>query len=577
MEKERLFVRLTRIAFALIIARCFYLQVVRYPYYRNLSNKNCIRTVDTGTPRGVIYDRNMRFLAKDAPTLHLVFVPYDLESPEREAEILSGIISLDRYEILKKFRRRYTNPFDRVFLKRKLTQEEVSLIEERAPDLPGVFVQEGLVRDYLLGREACHLLGYTGEVTDEQLSVFRDRGYKMGDTIGQDGIEKAYDEYLRGIPGGMQVEVDALGHHRNILGRRTSVPGNNLVLTIDQTIQDISYEEMGGRRGCVIAMDPRNGQVLTLVSIPGFDPDNLHSFLDDEGHPFLNRAIKGMYSPGSVFKIVTETAALETGTMGEYDRVECTGEIEIADRVFHCWKEEGHGWVDIDIALPYSCNVFFGVTGVKVGVAKMLEFAALYNLGALTGIDLPGEKSGYLPGRYETDPLNLSIGQGPLLVTPVQLVSLISTVANGGNIWKPYIVKEILSPDGKKVKEFAPELKKPVYISSETIEILKKGLRNVVLFGTGGQARVEGVEIAGKTGTVQRAQRELELTTHGLFVCYAPADNPQISLVVFLDTGASPQAAAIAGRILKRVLVPEEKTGEADSNEEEETENVQVF
>jgi len=577
MEKERLFVRLTRIAFALIIARCFYLQVVRYPYYRNLSNKNCIRTVDTGTPRGVIYDRNMRFLAKDAPTLHLVFVPYDLESPEREAEILSGIISLDSYEILKKFRRRYTNPFDRVFLKRKLTQEEVSLIEERAPDLPGVFVQEGLVRDYLLGREACHLLGYTGEVTDEQLSVFRDRGYKMGDTIGQDGIEKTYDEYLRGIPGGMQVEVDALGHHRNILGRRTSVPGNNLVLTIDQTIQDISYEEMGGRRGCVIAMDPRNGQVLTLVSIPGFDPDNLHSFLDDEGHPFLNRAIKGMYSPGSVFKIVTETAALETGTMGEYDRVECTGEIEIADRVFHCWKEEGHGWVDIDLALPYSCNVFFGVTGVKVGVAKMLEFAALYDLGALTGIDLPGEKSGYLPGRYETDPLNLSIGQGPLLVTPVQLVSLISTVANGGNIWKPYIVKEILSPDGKKVKEFAPELKKPVYISSETIEILKKGLRNVVLFGTGGQARVEGVEIAGKTGTVQRAQRELELTTHGLFVCYAPADNPQISLVVFLDTGASPQAAAIAGRILKRVLVPEEKTGEADSNEEEETENVQVF
>ena len=577
MEKERLFVRLTRIAFALIIARCFYLQVVRYPYYRNLSNKNCIRTVDTGTPRGVIYDRNMRFLAKDAPTLHLVFVPYDLESPEREAEILSGIISLDRYEILKKFRRRYTNPFDRVFLKRKLTQEEVSLIEERAPDLPGVFVQEGLVRDYLLGREACHLLGYTGEVTDEQLSVFRDRGYKMGDTIGQDGIEKTYDEYLRGIPGGMQVEVDALGHHRNILGRRTSVPGNNLVLTIDQTIQDISYEEMGGRRGCVIAMDPRNGQVLTLVSIPGFDPDNLHSFLDDEGHPFLNRAIKGMYSPGSVFKIVTETAALETGTMGEYDRVECTGEIEIADRVFHCWKEEGHGWVDIDLALPYSCNVFFGVTGVKVGVAKMLEFAALYDLGALTGIDLPGEKSGYLPGRYETDPLNLSIGQGPLLVTPVQLVSLISTVANGGNIWKPYIVKEILSPDGKKVKEFAPELKKPVYISSETIEILKKGLRNVVLFGTGGQARVEGVGIAGKTGTVQRAQRELELTTHGLFVCYAPADNPQISLVVFLDTGASPQAAAIAGRILKRVLVPEEKTGEADSNEEEETENVQVF
>jgi len=579
MEKERVFINLTRIALAVIILRCFYLQVIRYPYYRNLSNRNCIRTVETGIPRGIIYDRNMRVLAKDAPSLHLVFVPHDLESPEKEAAVLARIIPMSSSEILKKFKARYSNPFDRIFLKRKLIQEEIALIEENALELPGVFIQEGLVREYTLGKETCHLLGYIGEINEEQLRIYRERGYKIGDTIGQDGLEKNYDEFLRGRAGGIQVEVDALGKYNNekILGKRESVPGNNLVLTIDQTIQDIANEEMGGRRGCVMAMDPRNGQVLALLSNPGFDPDDIKSYLNKDGHPFLNRAIKGTYSPGSVFKIVTETAVLETETMGDLDRVECTGEIEVADRVFHCWKEEGHGWVDINLALPYSCNVFFGTAGLKVGVSKMLEFASMFELGRLTEIDLPGEKGGYLPGRHEIDPLNLSIGQGPILITPVQVLSLISTVANGGNIWKPYIVKEILSPDGEKIKEFEPSLRKPVYIKSETIEILQRGLKNVVLFGTGGQARVEGIEVAGKTGTVQRAQRDLGLETHGFFVCYAPADSPKIAMVVFLDSGASPEAARIAGRILNRVLVTGEKTGGLEEGTEEETENVEIF
>ncbi len=563
MEREKtILINLTKFAFAIIILRCFYLQVVRYTYYRELSNRNCIRTVETGTPRGNIYDRNKRLLVKDSPSLDLVFVPYDIKYPEEEAGILAEIISMDRSAILRKFKNRYGNPFDKVYLKRKVTKEEASLIEERAMKLPGVFLQEGLFRENLFGDKDCHIIGYIGEITKQQLSSYKEKGYKSGDLVGQDGVEKMYDEYLKGVSGGLQIEVDALGHQRKVLGRRLSLPGNDFILTIDQVIQEIAYEELGSRMGCVVAMDPRNGQILALVSKPGFDPENPRAYFKKGGHPFVNRAIKGTYSPGSVFKIITELAALETGTIEEHDRIECKGHIEVADRVFHCWKEEGHGWVDINLALPYSCNVFFGTAGLKVGVSKMLEFASLFDLGKPTGIDLPGEKSGYLPSRYEIDPLNLSIGQGPILTTPIQLLSMISTVANGGNIWKPYIVKEIVSPDGKIVKEFTPSIRKTVYISSESIDILKRGLKNVVLFGTGRQARVPDLEVAGKTGTVQRAQSEMELGTHGFFVCYAPADNPQISLVVFLDNGSSSEAAFIAGRILQKVFVPEKKAQE---------------
>jgi penicillin-binding protein 2 len=559
MEREKtILINLTKIAFAIIILRVFYLQVVRYSYYRELANKNCIRIIKTGTPRGNIYDRNRRLIVKDSPSLDLVFVPYDVEYPEEEAEILAEIISVDRSAILRRFKNKYGNPFDRVYLKRKISKEEVSLIEEKAMELPGVFIQEGLAREHLFGEKNCHVVGYTGEITEQQLRSYIEKGYHPGDSIGQDGLEKVYDEYLRGVSGGLQVEVDALGHQRKILGRRESKSGNNLILTIDQVVQEIAYDELGKRRGCVVAMDPRNGQILALVSKPGFAPEALQEYFGKSGYPFLNRVIQGTYSPGSVFKIVTEIAALETRAIEEYDRIECTGSIEVADRVFHCWKEEGHGWVDINLGLPYSCNIFFGIVGLKVGVSKMLEFASLFNLGQATGIDLPGEKGGYLPGRYEIDPLNLSIGQGPILTTPIQLLSLISTVANGGNIWKPYLVKEIISPDGNQVKEFVPVIKQAVYVSSETIDILKRGLKNVVLFGTGGQARVPGIEIAGKTGTVQRAHRDMELGTHGLFVCYAPADEPQISLVVFLDNASSSEAAFIAGRILKKILIPEE-------------------
>ena len=506
-------------------------------------------------------------MAHDAPCFNLVFIPYDIKDRVEEAEILSGLISVAQERLVDILKRSYTNPFDRIIIKKRIEKKEVSLIEENMLNLPGIFIQPGVDRDYLLKENTCHILGYTGEISRSQLKGYKEKGLKAGDIVGQYGIEKQYDAYLRGIPGGIQVEVDALGHQGRVLGKKEMNPGNNLILTIDQTIQEIASEELGEKQGCVIAMDPRNGQILALVSKPIFDPNRVEMYLNEPDHPFFNRAIHGQYPPGSIFKIITEISALETGMVEEYDRIECTGEIEVrGGRIFHCWKEEGHGWIDINLALPFSCNIFFGTIGMQMGTSKMLEYAKIFELGKPTGINLPGEKSGYLPSPYEIGPVNLSIGQGNLLTTPIQLLSLISTVANGGNIWQPYIVKKIVSPDGNPVKEFFPVLKKTVYISPETMDVLKKGLKNVVLFGTGVSARVEDLDIAGKTGTSQRGDIKLELSPQGSFACYSPADKPTIALFVFIDYGHSWQAAGIAGKILKRVFSPlyEETSGETN-------------
>ncbi|HOJ31219.1 MAG TPA: penicillin-binding transpeptidase domain-containing protein, partial [bacterium] len=311
-----------------------------------------------------------------------------------------------------------------------------------------------------------------------------------------------------------------------------------------------------------------------LVSKPSFDPLNVAKYLQSpysNKKPFLNRVIAGQYAPGSIFKIITEIAALETGEIGEHDRIECTGSMEVGDRIFHCWKEEGHGWVDINLALPFSCNIFFGTVGAKLGVNKILEYAKLFDFGKPTGIDIPGEKPGYLPSPEESGgPINIAIGQGAISTTPIQLCMMISAVANGGNLWKPFITRKIVTSDEKTIKEFQPVLKKTIFVSDETLTILRRGLKNVVKFGTAAGASVAGIEIAGKTGTAQIAQRDLGLPTRGAFACYAPADSPSIAMVVVLDEGSSSQAARIAGAIIKKIYTAEEVRSETTISETQE-------
>ncbi|MCM8789391.1 MAG: penicillin-binding transpeptidase domain-containing protein, partial [Candidatus Omnitrophica bacterium] len=259
-----------------------------------------------------------------------------------------------------------------------------------------------------------------------------------------------------------------------------------------------------------------------------------------------------------------------TEEIGQHDRIECTGSMEVGDRVFHCWKEEGHGWIDINQALPFSCNVFFGTIGLKIGVERLLEYAKLFDFGKSTGIDLPGEKNGNFPSFEESGgAINIAIGQGAITTTPIQLCTMISAIANGGNLWKPFVVKKIVDSGNRVVKEFQPFLKKTLFISDETLTTLRRGLRNVVRFGTGAGANVTGIEIAGKTGTAQVGHRELGLPTRGAFACYAPADSPNIAMVVFLDDGSSSQAARIAGSVIRKIYTSEETRSETVISETE--------
>ncbi len=561
-QRLKEFLLIIRILLGILIIQSINLQVIHFAYYRRLSEQNCIRTIDLGIPRGKILDRNGRILAEDKTCFNLVFVPYDMKNPEEAASILSRILNIDHDELLTQLRKKSSNPFKRRILKRGISQAEIAAVSEYAFRLSGIFVQAGLDRQYTLREGTSHLLGYTGEVNQEELELTKDEGVKAGHYIGKYGLEKQYDDLLRGKSGGYQIEVDARGHQREIIREISMIPGNNLILTVDQSIQEACINELGDRAGGIIVMDPRNGEVLALVSQPSFDPLNVAKYIGppySHRKPFLNRVIAGQYAPGSIFKIITEIAALETGEIGEHDRIECTGSMEVGDRIFHCWKEEGHGWVDINQALPFSCNIFFGTIGSKIGVNKILEYGKLFDFGKPSGVDLPGEKSGNLPSFEESGgAINIAIGQGAITTTPIQLCAMISAVANGGNLWKPFIVKKIIAPDGKVIREFQPVLRKTIFISDETLTILRRGLRNVVRFGTGAGANVAGIEIAGKTGTAQIAQKDLGLLTRGAFVCYAPADSPNLAMVVFLDEASSSQAARIAGAIIKKIYTSDE-------------------
>ena len=561
--------RLIYFSFLPLFCGLIYTQLFCYHRYQRLSNFNSIRIIDLGIPRGTIFDRNGRVLLKDKPCFNLCFVPFDLENSEKVSNILAPALNISQEKIESILEKKYFNPFEQQFLKRDLNEKEIAFVEEKGEQLSGIFVQVGLKRDYKLGKKTGHLLGYLGEVSPRELQEKRlkEEVIKGGDLLGKEGIEKVFDALLKGKRGGIRVEVDAHGHKVKILGKKESAPGNSIILTIDSYIQESVAKNLGGYQGSAVVMDPRNGEILALVSKPSFDPDDISPYLSRPGNPFLNRAIKGCYPPGSIYKIITELAALEKGVITPSDKLECRGVLEVKEgettRLFHCWVDhktgeyKQHGWIDISTALPQSCNIFFGQVGLMVGAKDLLAYGKKFGLGSPTGIDLPGEKSGYIPRpRLSGGALNLSIGQGALLVTPIQLANLIATIANGGNTWQPEVVKEIVDPSGNEILSFSPHLRGSVFIPEENLSTLRAGLYNVVERGTGRNSRVEGLTVCGKTGTAQIAKAELELPTHGAFVCYAPKENPTIALCVFLDHASSAEAATIAGRILKDIFFP---------------------
>jgi penicillin-binding protein 2 len=420
-------------------------------------------------------------------------------------------------------------------------------------------------------------LGYVREVSDDQMKQGR---YRRGDMIGQSGLERLLDEYLRGRDGGERIEVDALGRPVQVMRREEPDPGAQVITTVDRRIQEAAERAMAGRSGAVVVMDPRNGDVLAMTSSPAFELDRLAGNLDKEEWlkvirdpltPLMNRALQSQYAPGSVFKVVVAAAGLQEGSLTPMDRIYCNGEFHLGQWTFKDWKEGGHGHVDTRTALIHSCNIFFYQAGLKVGPAAIARYAEAFGLGAPSGIDLGGEKPGLVPfldGRRRVDgrkwqagdTVNMAIGQGQVLVTPMQVARMMSAVANGGVLWRPRLVQRVERVDGSLAYSSSSKMTGRVDLSPIVWAFLRHALSGVVNEGgTGGAARIPGIEVAGKTGTAQSVNKSdaAKGQDHAWFASFAPAQDPEVVVVVLVERGGKggQVAAPIAHQIYQSIFL----------------------
>jgi len=480
--------------------------------------------------------------------------------------------------------------FEEITLKRDLTFEEVAKLEERKNSLPGIVVNAEAKRYYPYETLAAHLFGYMGEVNPKQLKSGMFLKVRRGDEIGKYGLENIANNYLIGDDGGKQVEVDVEGRELEVLGHLPSVPGNNLILTIDLDLQLLVEEALGEKTGAIVVMDPRNGEILAMASHPCLNPndfatgisvDKWNKLLNDPKDPLQNRTIQAQYPPGSIFKIVMASAGLETGTIDERSEFLCTGKIKIGNWSYDCWKKGGHGKRSIHYAIVHSCNVFFYQLGSKLGIDTIAQYARAYGFDNPTQINLKGEKPGLIPDPawkkntlkniwYPGETISASIGQGYILVTPIQLACFISAIANKGNLYSPQIIKAITTPENKVIKSFSPSKPRKIPISPSNLKIIRRALWGVVNeHGTGHRARISGLGVSGKTGTAQIVRQKddrddsnkeeipEELRDHAWFICFAPFENPTIAVVALVEHGGHGGAtcAPLAKKIIKGYLL----------------------
>jgi len=458
------------------------------------------------------------------------------------------------------------------------------LLESNRIYLPGLLVDVRPRRFYPYGELAAHLIGYLGEIDEDELRQAKD--YRLGSFVGKYGVEYKWESDLKGRDGGQQIEVDAFGREIKPMGKVEPIPGNNLILTIDLDLQMIAEEAFRDKNGALIAIDPKSGRILAMVSKPSFDPsifarkitqEEWRDLMENPHRPLQNKGIQGQYPPGSVFKIITAIAGLETGTITPQTQLVCTGSYHYGNRNFRCWKDGGHGTLNLHRAIVESCDVFFYQVGLKVGVDNISRYASEFGLGKKTGISLPHEKSGTLPSSswkrkylgaswYSGETLSLAVGQGYLNVTPLQLALLISTIANGGKLYLPQIVERVENISGETLKEYPPVELGRVNVSERTLRIIQEALLGAVNEpqGTGWGCALKEIKVAGKTGTAQVVRMPenfkkgdmnrmpLRFRDHAWFVAYAPWEDPKIAISVLVEHGGFGAAAAVP--IAKKVI-----------------------
>ena len=565
------------IAFVGLLGQLWYLQVLEGGKLQEMSERNRIRIRPVAAPRGILFDRNGLPLVDNRPAFTLSLIPREIDDRDTVIARLSVLLKIPLSDLQEALDRVPPDSFRPVRVRRGLTLEEVTKVEERKLELPGVVVEVEPQRVYPTSTFAAHLLGYVREVSDDQMKQGR---YRRGDMIGQSGLERLLDEYLRGRDGGERIEVDAMGRPVQVMRREEPDPGAQVVTTVDRRIQEAAERAMAGRSGAVVVMDPRNGDVLAMTSSPAFELDRLAGNLDkdewlkvirDPLTPLMNRALQSQYAPGSVFKVVVAAAGLQEGSLTPMDRIYCNGEFHLGQWTFKDWKEGGHGHVDTRSALIHSCNIFFYQAGLKVGPAAIARYAEAFGLGSPSGIDLGGEKPGLVPfvdGRRRVDgrkwqagdTVNMSIGQGQVLVTPMQVARMMSAVANGGVLWRPRLVQRVERVDGTLAYSSASKMTGRVDLSPIVWAFLRHALSGVVNEGgTGGAARIPGVDVAGKTGTAQSINKSdaAKGQDHAWFASFAPVQDPEVVVVVLVERGGKggQVAAPIARQIYQAIFL----------------------
>lgn len=560
------------VLFGALVIGLFYTQVVKNNLYWELSEKNRIRIMPLAAPRGKIYDRGGTLLVSNRLSFDVQVVFQEIKAPGKIADSLSGILGIDRESLAGRMEKAKDRPFVPVTIAEDIEKDKAVWIEEIIIDLPGIIVTTRPLRNYIKSKTFSHVTGYLGKISEAELKKYRTYGYRMQDYVGKDGVERTYNDYLKGTDGGLQVEVDSRGRELRLLAVKEPQPGRDIYLTLDAGLQDFCDSLLGAKRGVIVVMDPRTGAVLGLVSHPDYDPnvfampDNAREvsrFLEDSAaFPMLDRAIGGVYPLGSVFKIAIMTAALDSRKFDGKKNLSCYGTLRVGDRIFHCWNEKGHGAQNITEAVKNSCNVFFYQLGLLVGVDEISKYAFMLGLGRPTGIDLPGEASGLVPtpswkkSRFKSawfkgETANYAIGQGYLLVTPIQVACLVSAVANGGNLVEPFVVdriEDVTLPHGEP---------KNIGLGPNAIETVKEGLRMVVndRHGTGLYAKSSRVVISGKTGTAQNPRG----VAHAWFAGFAPFEDPKLAVVVFIEHGG--KGGLDPARFSKRILEQAKKMG----------------
>lgn len=570
------------IALFVLLAQAVNLQIIKGSEYAEISMRNYTRVMAVKAPRGIIYDRNMDQIVFNVPTFELVVIPVDFLNEkgkiEENLEILSLSANVGKEELRSKIEKN-KDTYQSISILENIEKKDALILEEKVKNISGVSLENNAIRNYVDGKYYSHIIGYSGKINEKELK--QNQGYLLNDTIGKNGLELYYEKQLRGTYGQQKIEVDSFGREIKLINKGEPASGKNMVLNIDAGLQKKSYDELEKfikkakvDSGAVVAINPKTGAVLSLVSYPSYDAnlfargittDEYGKLRDDNALPLFNRAVSGEYPPGSTFKPLMGAAALQENIISPTRTIDDRGVIYAGSTPFVGWAVLGP--VDLVTAISMSSNIYFyevggGYGDIKgLGIERIKKYANLFGLGDVLGIDMPGEKQGLIPDEdwkkrvkdekwYIGDTYHASIGQGDVLTTPLQIASYISVIANGGKLFQPQVVDKIIKSDDNSVEDIKPKLIRENFIDLKNIEWIQKGMRENVASGSGRELAGLAVHAAGKTGTAQYYGNR---KTHAWFTAYAPYENPEIVLAIIVEGGGEGHTTAVpaAKEILK--------------------------